>query len=30
MKQGVALMFAHGLNIHFNLIEPRADLDVRR
>ena len=23
-----ALMFAHGLNIHFNLIEPRADLDV--
>ena len=21
-------MFAHGLNIHFNLIEPRADLDV--
>ena len=28
MKQGSALMFAHGLNIHFNLIEPRADLDV--
>ena len=28
MKQGTALMFAHGLNIHFNLIEPRADLDV--
>jgi ketol-acid reductoisomerase len=28
MKQGAALMFAHGLNIHFNLIEPRADLDV--
>ena len=23
-----ALAFAHGLNIHFNLIEPRADLDV--
>src|SRR3982750_3488057 len=23
MKQGAALMFAHGLNIHFNLIEPR-------
>ena len=21
-------MFAHGLNIHFNLIVPRADLDV--
>jgi ketol-acid reductoisomerase len=28
MKQGAALMFAHGLNIHFNLVEPRADLDV--
>jgi ketol-acid reductoisomerase len=28
MKNGAALMFAHGLNIHFNLIEPRADLDV--
>ena len=28
MKQGAALMFAHGFNIHFNLIEPRADLDV--
>jgi ketol-acid reductoisomerase len=28
MKQGAALMFAHGLNIHFNLIEPRADLDI--
>src|SRR5499426_1592787 len=28
MKDGAALMFAHGLNIHFNLIEPRADLDV--
>src|SRR6201994_3402930 len=28
MKQGAALMFAHGLNVHFNLIEPRADLDV--
>jgi ketol-acid reductoisomerase len=28
MKQGSALMFAHGLNIHFNLIEPRGDLDV--
>src|SRR5262245_2639893 len=26
MKQGTALMFAHGLNVHFNLIEPRADL----
>jgi len=28
LKQGAALAFAHGLNIHFNLIEPRADLDV--
>jgi ketol-acid reductoisomerase len=28
LKQGAALMFAHGLNIHFNLIEPRPDLDV--
>src|SRR5207302_8097653 len=28
MKQGSALMFAHGLNVHFNLIEPRPDLDV--
>jgi ketol-acid reductoisomerase len=28
MKEGAALMFAHGFNVHFNLIEPRADLDV--
>mgnify|MGYP001177947131 CR=1 FL=1 len=28
MKKGAALMFAHGLNVHFNLIEPREDLDV--
>jgi ketol-acid reductoisomerase len=28
MKQGAALAFAHGLNIHFNLIEPRPDIDV--
>jgi ketol-acid reductoisomerase len=28
MKPGAALMFAHGLNVHFNLIEPRADIDV--
>ena len=28
MKNGAALMFAHGLNVHFNLIEPRSDLDV--
>jgi ketol-acid reductoisomerase len=28
MKRGAALAFAHGLNIHFQLIKPRADLDV--
>jgi ketol-acid reductoisomerase len=28
LKDGAAIMFAHGLNVHFNLIEPRADLDV--
>ncbi|HUL08910.1 MAG TPA: ketol-acid reductoisomerase [Candidatus Acidoferrum sp.] len=28
MKKGAALAFAHGLNIHFKLIEPRSDLDV--
>jgi ketol-acid reductoisomerase len=28
LKQGSALAFAHGLNIHFRLIEPRPDLDV--
>ena len=28
LPQGAALVFAHGLNIHFGLIEPRADLDV--
>jgi ketol-acid reductoisomerase len=28
MKQGAAIAFAHGLNIHFNLIEPRPDIDV--
>ena len=28
MKNGAALLFAHGLNVHFNLLEPRADLDV--
>ncbi len=28
MKQGAALAFAHGLNIHFRLIEPRDDIDV--
>lgn len=28
LKEGAALLFAHGLNVHFGLIEPRADLDV--
>ena len=28
MKEGAAIMFAHGLNVHFSLIEPRPDLDV--
>ncbi len=28
MKEGAALGFAHGLNIHFGLIEPRLDLDI--
>jgi len=28
MKKGAALLFAHGLNVHFNLIEPRGDIDV--
>jgi ketol-acid reductoisomerase len=28
MKQGAAIAFAHGLNIHFSLIEPRPDIDV--
>ena len=28
MRPGAALAFAHGLNVHFNLIEPRSDIDV--
>ena len=28
MKPGAALAFAHGLNVHFGLIEPRPDIDV--
>ena len=28
IKKGAALAFAHGLNVHFKLIEPRDDLDV--
>jgi ketol-acid reductoisomerase len=28
LKQGATLAFAHGLNVHFDLIDPRSDLDV--
>src|SRR5260221_971602 len=28
IRDGAALLFAHGLNIHFRLIEPRVSLDV--
>ncbi len=28
LKKGAALAFAHGLSVHFRLIEPRADLDI--
>jgi len=28
IKKGAALAFAHGFNIHFSQIQPRADLDV--
>ncbi|MFP4361182.1 MAG: ketol-acid reductoisomerase [Alphaproteobacteria bacterium] len=28
MRAGAALMFAHGFNVHFRLIEPRSDIDV--
>ena len=28
MKNGAALLFAHGFNVHFRLIEPRSDLDI--
>ena len=28
LKPGAAIAFAHGLNVHFGLIEPRADIDV--
>jgi len=28
LKQGAALFFAHGFNIHFRQIEPRPDLDI--
>ena len=28
LEQGCAILFAHGFNIHYKQIEPRADLDV--
>jgi ketol-acid reductoisomerase len=28
MREGSALAFAHGLNVHFNLLDPRPDIDV--
>ena len=28
VKKGATLLFAHGFNIHYKLIQPRADLDV--
>jgi ketol-acid reductoisomerase len=28
LKKGASLAFAHGFNIHYGLIQPRADLDV--
>ncbi|MCW0038527.1 NAD(P)-binding domain-containing protein, partial [Acinetobacter baumannii] len=28
IKQGATLAFAHGFNIHYNQVVPRADLDV--
>ncbi|MBQ9416604.1 MAG: ketol-acid reductoisomerase [Clostridia bacterium] len=28
MKEGNVLLFAHGFNIHFNLIQPQKDIDV--
>ncbi len=28
IKDGAAIAFAHGLNVHFNLIEPRSTIDV--
>jgi len=28
IKQGAALAFAHGFNVHYNQVVPRADLDV--
>jgi ketol-acid reductoisomerase len=28
MRPGSSMAFAHGLNVHFNLLDPRADIDV--
>src|SRR5688572_19435660 len=28
LKKGASLLFAHGFNVHFGFIKPRADLDV--
>jgi ketol-acid reductoisomerase len=28
IKQGASLAFAHGFNVHYNQVVPRADLDV--
>jgi ketol-acid reductoisomerase len=28
IKKGAALAFAHGFNVHYNQVVPRADLDV--
>src|SRR3954470_21269040 len=28
LRDGAALLFAHGLNVHFKLIEPKASIDV--
>jgi ketol-acid reductoisomerase len=28
LKKGATLLFAHGFNIHYKLVQPRADLDV--
>ena len=28
LRKGGALLFAHGLNVHYGMIEPRADIDV--
>ncbi|MBM3568981.1 MAG: ketol-acid reductoisomerase [Alphaproteobacteria bacterium] len=28
MRKGAALAFAHGFNVHFNIVDPRPDIDV--